>query len=610
MVKATQTAKIVGNADNIKWGGVFSENGLFIVVEVMGSEEKHAVNTGKEILDLLLTKFTNVKERSSGTISQLLDVVLDREEINSLVIGLLENDQLFLGSLKEATVYLMRDKKLGRILSGSVQMKGEANEEDLFLICSKTFDLLVPKEKVNEALLIHDPEQIAAQIAPLVLENKEAYGACGLVVKTSSELQEKIEQSPDISDFKNSFAERISTVTGRIKDLVKIRQLKLPWISKTQEYQDPEKTRTKKTLLTVSVVLVVLLVLSVFFNINHTRDTKRQEKLGEVLALVTQQYEEAVNLIDLNPVRARELLASGKLSLSPLLSEFPKESSEYKQANEWMVKISSQEVTAYKIYKLTAVPLFFDLYLVKAGAEGKKMTSYKDIKAILDTKNQTVYTLSTTNKQSNIIAGSDTVKDAQNIAVHGNNIYILNSDGIVGIDILSKTAKVMIKSDEKWGEIGSLESFGGNLYLLDKRKNTIWKYVATDFGLSAITTYLNRDVKVNFSQAIRMDIDGSVWVAYPSEILKFTRGLGEQFAFKGFSELLSNITAISTSDTNNFIYLLDKSTTRIVVFDKDGAYQSQYQWDELISADDIVASEEEKKIFVLMGSKIYAIDIQ
>ena len=599
MVKATQTAKIVGNADNIKWGGVFSENGLFIVVEVTGSEEKHAVNTGKEILDLLLTKFTNVKERSSGTISQLLDVVLDREEINSLVIGLLENDQLFLGSLREGTIYLMRDKKLGRILSGSVQMKGEANEEDLLLICSKTFDLLVSKEKVNEALLIQDPEQIAAQIAPQILENKEAYGACGLVIKTSSELQEKVKQPS-----------RISMVTGRIKHLVKIRQLKLPWISKTQEYQDPEKTRTKKTLLTVSVALVVLLVLSVFFNLNHTRDTKRQEKLTEVLALVTQQYEEAINLIDLNPVRARELLASGKLSLSPLLSEFPKESSEYKQAQEWMVKISSQEVTAYKIYKLTAVPLFFDLSLVKAGAEGKKMTSYKELTAILDTKNQTVYTLSTTNKQSNIIAGSDTVKDAQNIAVHGNNAYILNSDGIVGIDILSKTAKVMIKSDEKWGEIGSLESFGGNLYLLDKRKNTIWKYVATDFGLSAITTYLNPDVKVNFSESTRMDIDGSVWVAYPSEILKFTRGLGEQFAFKGFSELLSNITAISTSDTNNFIYLLDKSTTRIVVFDKDGAYQSQYQWDELISADDIVATEEDKKIFVLMGSKIYAIDIQ
>ena len=599
MVKATQTAKIVGNADNIKWGGVFSENGLFIVVEVTGSEEKHAVNTGKEILDLLLTKFTNVKERSSGTISQLLDVVSDREEINSLVIGLLENDQLFLGSLREGTIYLMRDKKLGRILSGSVQMKGEANEEDLLLICSKTFDLLVSKEKGNEALLIQDPEQIAAQIAPQILENKEAYGACGLVIKMSCELQEKVKQPS-----------RISMVTGRIKDLVKIRQLKLPWISKTQEYQDPEKTRTKKTLLTVSVALVVLLVLSVFFNLNHTRDVKRQEKLTEVLALVTQQYEEAINLIDLNPVRARELLASGKLSLSPLLSEFPKESSEYKQAQEWMVKISSQEVTAYKIYKLTAVPLFFDLSLVKAGAEGKKMTSYKDIKAILDTKNQTVYTLSTTNKQSNIIAGSDTVKDAQNIAVHGNNAYILNSDGIVGIDILSKTAKVMIKSDEKWGEIGSLESFGGNLYLLDKRKNTIWKYVATDFGLSAITTYLNPDVKVNFSESTRMDIDGSVWVAYPSEILKFTRGLGEQFAFKGFSELLSNITAISTSDTNNFIYLLDKSTTRIVVFDKDGAYQSQYQWDELISADDIVATEEDKKIFVLMGSKIYAIDIQ
>jgi hypothetical protein len=46
------------------------------------------------------------------------------------------------------------------------------------------------------------------------------------------------------------------------------------------------------------------------------------------------------------------------------------------------------------------------------------------------------------------------------------------------------------------------------------------------------------------------------------------------------------------------------------VIDKSGVYQSQYQWDELKNAQDLIASDDEKKIFVLVGGKIYAIEMK
>lgn len=601
------TAKIVGDADIFHWGGVFAENGLFIVLEISGSEEKHAVNTGREILDLLLTKFTNIEARTLETVVQLLSLAEEKSEISSLVIGLLEKNSLFLSCLKDGYVYLKRGERFGSILNTPTRVKGVVENQDILFISSKTFNLLVTKEKVYNSLELDDPEQIATQLAPQILENKDALGACALVVKISPGLTSKV-MPPNITGWKNRLREKLNSASEKAQRLLKKRNL--PWLKQPQELQDPEKIRTKKTLLTVSISLVVLLIFSVFFNINHTQDVKRREKLDEVLALVTQQYEEASNLIDLNPGRSRELLESSKLSLAPLLGEFPKNSDEFKTTTEWIGKISSQEVIAYKIYKLTAVPVFFDLSLVKNGGEGKKMAGYKDTKVILDTKNKVVYTLSTVTKQSAIVAGGDTVKEAQAITVHGNNAYILNSDGVVSIDIPSRSAKVVIKPDEKWGDIGSLESFGGNLYLLDRKNNTIWKYIATDFGFSSRTTYLNPDVRANFANSLKMVVDGSVWVMDPAEITKYTRGLSEQFAFKGFSETLHNIISISSSDTDNFIYLLDRETARVVVFDKDGSYQSQYQWDELLNADDMVATEEEKEIFVLAGSKIYAIDIK
>lgn len=336
----------------------------------------------------------------------------------------------------------------------------------------------------------------------------------------------------------------------------------------------------------------------------------QEKKLGEVLSLVSHQYEEAVSLIELNPARARSLLSDSKLTLSPLLASFGKNSNEYKEITEWLAKIAKEEVTAYKIYKLTSVPVFFDIQLVKSGGEGELLTAYKKKKVILDTKNQVVYTLSTDSKEAVLLAGSEVVKDAHGITIHGNTVYIINNDGIVGIDIPTKAVKVAIPKDEKWGEIGAISAFGGNVYLLDKTKNTIWKYIATDFGFSSRTIYLNPDVRINLGDSKRLIIDGSVWVVFDRELFKFTRGLGEEFGFKDFADTITSIATVSTSDEDKNLYLLDPGLSRIIVFDKDGAYQAQYQWEELAHAKDMVASEAEKKIFVLVGSKIYAIDLK
>ena len=82
------------------------------------------------------------------------------------------------------------------------------------------------------------------------------------------------------------------------------------------------------------------------------------------------------------------------------------------------------------------------------------------------------------------------------------------------------------------------------------------------------------------------------------------------FNFKNFSEILSDATHLSIDENNKNIYILDQAAGRIVLFDKEGEYKSQYQWDELRNANDIIASEAEKKVFVLIGSKVYGIDIK
>jgi len=598
-----RTVKITAASDIFHWGGCFAENGLFLILEVCGDETKPAVVVGREILELILTRFADAKERNWTTLNAIL-VACTNPSVVTFTIGILDKDVLYLGNKGEGEVLIARSGKIGKILSANGTSSGKSQLSDRLLFSSKTFMSSVPDEKRRNLLMIEEEQEEIEGLSALLGKPGTA-GAAALCL-TIEEMEIKKEFSvPSFSVLKRKGLSGISRMRNKINGLssyIKPRE--------AQTWQTDEEIKHKKIFLTVAIILIGLLFMSVFFNMRTTRSAKERERLAQAIDLVSHQFDEATSLIDLNPARSRSLLSDSKLTLSPLIKEFPKNSSEYKEINEWLGKIAEKEVMAYKIYKLTSVPVFFDISLIKDGGSGNAMRSYREMKVILDSKNKLVYSLSTDTKKAEIIAGSETVKDGKMLSVHGKNAYLLNSDGIVRIDIAGKKSQVVIKTDEKWGDIGSLAAFGGNVYLLDRKKNAVWKYIASDFGFLERQNYLNPDVRVDFSNVRELIIDGSIWVSTPGEILKFTKGLGEAFAFKDFSDTLANISAFTTSDEDKNIYLLDKQGSRIVVFDKDGVYRAQYQWDELKNADDIVASEEENKIFVLSASKIYAIDIK
>lgn len=591
MVLILRSSVINFSGGDRHWSGTFSENSLFIVLEIKGTVDKQAIKTGKEILDKILTEFTDHETKDAELLRELLKIASKSEQICSLTIGVLSGSDLYLGSKGFSEVLIKRNGKVGQILTSDDFKKGSILNGDLILISSQKFNILVDKQKRLDLINENDFLEATEKGIEEVLKNEDKEGAAGLFIK---------------------FTERAEKPVPRVLLPDKIKRYVDRLFQRKEEREEPlEETKSKRKLLFIALVLILFLIGSVFLNLSKHSSEAKRKKLKEVLDLVSHQYEEAQSLIDLNPVRARSLLSDSKLSLGSLVSEFPPKSNEAKEVNGWLGKISEEEVIAYKIYKLTSVPLYFDINFIKQNGVGNKISAYKEKKAILDTVNKVVYSLSSDTKQAAIVAGEDVVKDAQTITVHGNNIFVLNSDGVVMIDAPSKSSKIIIKTDEKWGVISALDSFGGNLYLLDSKNSRIFKYIATDTGFSDRTSYLNSDVRVDLTSSTKMEIDGSVWVLNSgSEILKFSRGLSEIFAFKNFSENFHDVPSFSTTESDKYLYILDKSLGRIVVFDKEGTYDSQYQWDEIKNAIDLVASEEEKKIFVLIGSKIYAVDIR
>ena len=595
--------KISAAPDINYWGGSFCENGLFILLEIEGTEEKSAKDWGKEILDLLLTKITNFPKINLEVLNELINWVKKIKSVKSLTLGFLEAEILSLVNFGNGEVLLRRNGQMGTILQSGQAASGKVMAGDRLFFTSNKFLSCIDKDQQKELLKLESLTEIAENAYGMLIACKESFGSIALLADLEGKVlpEEKEAVLPVLSkkDYKNMLAQKWQKMLLIFSDM------------KASFWQEDDESKPKRTLLTIAVILILLLIASIFLNINHSQSTNRQNHLKQVVDLVSHQYDEAVSLIDLNPSRARILLSDSKLSLSSIFKDFPKNSNEYKQINEWLNKIAEKEVAAYKIHKFMIVPVFFDMNLIKSGGSGGKMALYQKSAVILDLKNKAIYSLSLDTKQASIFAGSEIVKEAQTITTHGKSAYILNADGITQVDIPSKSAKVAIINDKNWGEITQLYAFAGNLYLLDGKNNAIWKYIATENGFSGRTSYLNSDVSVSLDKTRKMIIDGSVWVITNSgSIMKFTSGRPEVFSFKGIEDNISDISSIFISDEEKYLYVLDKHSQRILVFDKEGNYQSQYQWEELKNADELVVSEEEKKIYVLIANKIYAIDIK
>ncbi|PJA49210.1 hypothetical protein CO169_02625, partial [Candidatus Shapirobacteria bacterium CG_4_9_14_3_um_filter_39_13] len=161
--------------------------------------------------------------------------------------------------------------------------------------------------------------------------------------------------------------------------------------------------------------------------------------------------------------------------------------------------------------------------------------------------------------------------------------------------------------DETWGEIVDIEGFTGSLYLLDSQ-GEIWKYPAIEGGFGEKQKWLQQ--KADFSSAVSLAIDGSLWVlTQDGQILKFLQGQKDSFALSGLNKPFFEPRALFTDFDSQNLYVLDKGNARIVVLSKNGEYQAEYHWSELNQAQDLVVIEAEKKIFCLLGNKIYLMEM-
>jgi len=513
-----------------------------------------------------------------------------------------EKKVLYLARLGAAQAYLWRDNQRASLLAsgekGAVDSaSGWLEEGDVFALGTEVLFKLIPQDSFQTVLSLESLEQASQVLAPMVHGHQENALAALIMVGYPSAKKEEDEPKeiiePKLSRFKFPSLSRFlpGRLRGSEKITVKLRQ-KMVYGKKS-----------RKMAISVAVLFLILLIVSVSFGFKKKQGANTNRQEAQLLEIINYNLEQAAQLEELNPIRAKSLLTEAQDAFNTYQEENPDSQSQpVKEAGEKINRLLAQ---VSKEYQITEAEVFFDLSLIKDDFKAK-LWGLTDEEAVI-LGQDAVVSLDLDKKQTQVIAGGEEAKEADFIGSVSAWAVLATDKELAVIDKAKQRAIDTRKLEEI--EVTDLVGYAGNIYVLDSQSNQVWRYAGLSDGLAKPKEYFSGEP--DLEGAVSLAIDASIWIMFnQGEIVKYTRGKQEVFTVVGLDKPFNQPIKLFTDENQDYLYILDHKNTRVVVIGKAGEYQAQYIWPGIAGATDVLASEELGKIFVLTESKVYGFEIR
>jgi len=619
--------KVIGSPGESGWSQVHDftpddpeklrARGRFIAVIAISSQEEDldAISQGREVLtrlheeyfgDLTKSAFDALKS-SIGKISNEFKETLGEVEISAAAIV---KNVVYSVVIGGAQMSLIRDNMFVRILvskdNTSVSASGFPKENDVLVLGTnqffKSFDAGSIKSILEKRDLLEAQDTFASVNLPG--DKKCMLGAALICFGEKEPFNQLTYKEEKVPMEKTNSIEKLlrglkRTVNKTTISLSKSMPQKRIYIKK--KMTDLETIKTRKTYLSTGIILIFILIISVGFGIKQKKENEAKKLYEDKLLLAIHDYDEAINLSSVSKERSRELIIQSREIADILTDQGVKD----KRLDELETKIDKAKEDILGEYK-TEPQLFIDLSLLSSGFDIERMVASSETIAVLSKSRDKVASILVLSKKANIVSGPSDLKDIEDIAVYTDRIFALTEDGVY--ELGSKTERVIEKD---WND-GLIYAYAGNIYILDKEKNQIYRFPGTGSSFFSKQEWLVSGAKLDFSDAQNWTIDGNIWISYKDGTFsKLSQGSPQQFISKEVYPSITNPNFIYTNEELENIYILEKDKNRIIVLKKDGEYYSQYITEKLKDASFITASEKDKKIiFSGTEGKLYSIELK
>lgn len=572
------------------------ESGFFALTQLVCDD---AFTKGRQILSELADFYFDFDPPAGG--AQKLTAAFAKgleslpEGDRDLLLAATSGKIFYLLGQGQVNVYLKRERKLASLLTAGPQgqlISGFLQAGDKILLATRSLiDFL--GEDLSKSLDLRSDlweEEISSKVA--LAEDRQ--GLAGLLIQVDGEEEEAI---PTLAQ-EETIAEKAKLPARALLGAV---------LSKLAGFLRffPKSGRGK---LVLAVILLLIIGLGAGFKYKTSQDQQKRLALAQNLQSARDEYNGAKSLASLNPQEAKNKLDASLDKVNQALSLDPK--NEEAQGLKREIELESSSILQQE--KVADFPLFLDLDLIKKDFKTQRMSFSAGKILVLDSLQYSLAIIDTAKKSNQILAGKSQLGEASLSSLNGNLAFAYSKDkGVVRTDTATQKQTQVAKVDGDWGEIKDLFGFAGNVYLLDTQKNQVWKYLPTTDGYSSKREYLTSNTKADFSSAVRMQIESSIYVLKSGgEILRFTKGEKDNFGYSGLPAGVKEPKSFFVSSDTDNLYLLDSGNARLLVLTKIGAYKGQYQSERFAQFSDLVVDEKAKKVYLLEGSKIYTMDLK
>ncbi len=368
--------------------------------------------------------------------------------------------------------------------------------------------------------------------------------------------------------------------------------------------------KSSKYILLAILALVFVFVVSVLF-ISRGKAIEREQQAYQmsVQAIEEKRDSAMASVIYQDENQARTLLFD---ALSMIDEITPRDEEQQAELDTLRGEINAALDDLRHISQVEEPTVLSDLRGVEADANATNIAMTNNGLFVF-ADNQSVYQLDSENKTLNLAedATSDIAGTALASGWDDTNNLIFFVDDRPGFSMFDPDQNILTDMTATLiGSVPDIEVYARRIYALSPETEQILRYDRVGYSFGSGSPWIDNK-KTDLTDAVSLTIDGDVYILKADgTFVKFENNSEVTWNMDLIDPALSGANArIWSTDTSEFLYVLDPDQSRVLVIRKtSGALIVQYHSDNFEDLKDFIVDEDSGQIYLLAGTQILSIE--
>lgn len=583
-MRTLPSVKLAATSSETRWSQAYSTLNLYIVLHI--AQDGDVAKTGKEMLERLQREYFAEDTKNLEAIKSVVSRVASSFEGREFSITLLTviDGIAYIVVASCGKVALLRGDTFAFVAEeaqDSVEsFSGRLSHGDTVILGTCDFFKKITPEKLSLVSSGMSLEEISETLAPEIHTNSTG-GEAAVVLRfedeargeqvASEHTEEEVPPAPQLSDTKRD--KRFSL------------PFSLPQINLRAIFDFLKRRRRESIIFFAIFVLLCVFAFLLIQDRGSRVDAALSAEYASVSSRVEEHIEdaEAVSTIDRHEALAHLLKAEELLLESK--SDF-EGSTYHSQIETLLADVLARQEKLSGVERVSLQEFYAADFSPHLSITGENIVALGD---------GTLAVLSASGSQESEVEVFD--ESVVSSVSSDNFVYALTDSSVMQVDLGNFEESEIV---EHTGAL-SIALFSSNVYLL--YPDRITKYTPPTYDESE---YFSENAPSRMSN---FAIDGSVYVVADNTLLKYLRGVRDEFEIQNLTTPLGPESLIHTNPELENVYVLDPENSRVVVLDDAGSVLQQLSAREFSNATSFVVNPSEETGYVTVGNTIYSFSL-